>query len=180
MSSAGRESLPDGVDAVEIKVTLDSDRIEEGLVAFDLSRQRAHQPRRLLSASLDADLDDQQLDRVLGKGDRPVSRLFSTTQVDLLREWLVPLDGFDVLGPVQALKWDPASRGLEHKIAAEMWHVDDSLRFLELSIRVERDPEGAQQAFEALLRARHIQTPAQPETKTRMVLEHLSRHDGRR
>jgi len=217
MSRAGIESLPRGVDGVEIKVTLDSDQIEDGLVAFDLPREQARKrriwfceqvaesgasaalplltrglilrlrstggdadltvklrgpegcvdpqgwrrrtrsagkwakiegdwagPRRLLSASVDADIDDQQLANVLRGRDRRVSRLFSTIQDDLLRDWLVPRDGFDILGPVQAMKWDPASRGLDQEIAAEMWQVDDGLRFLELSIRVERDPEGAQ------------------------------------
>ena len=89
----------------------------------------------------------------------------------------MPRDGFDILGPVQAMKWDPASRGLDHEIAAEMWQVDDGLRFLELSIRVERDPEGAQQALEGLVRDRHFQIPAQQETKTRMVLERLSNRE---
>ena len=252
MSTAGIESLSGGVDAMEIKVTLDSDQIEDGLAAFDLPPQQAIRrriwfceqvaesgesaalpllarglilrlrstdgdadltvklrgpegcvdpeswrrrtrsagkrakiegdwagPRRLLSASLDAHVDDQQLAHVLRARDRPVSQLFSTIQDDLLREWLVPLDGFDLLGPVQAMKWDPVSRGLDHKVAAEMWLVDDGLRFLELSIRVKRDPEGAKQAFEGLVRDRHLEVPAQHETKTRMVLERLSNRDSR-
>jgi hypothetical protein len=41
MSTVGLDPLPAGVDGVEIKVTLDADQIENGLVAFDLDRRQA-------------------------------------------------------------------------------------------------------------------------------------------
>jgi hypothetical protein len=128
--------------------------------------------RRLVSASLDGAPDNQRLVDVLGSHGE-VSELFSGEQVELLREWLVPLEGLDVLGPIEALKWDRADRGLDDKIAAEIWRVDDGLSFLELSIRVEAAPAAAKQAFEALVRTRGFEIRVQ-DTKTKIVLERLA------
>jgi hypothetical protein len=126
----------------------------------------------LVSASLDGAVDDQRLTDVLSIPGA-ASELYSRVQVDLLRDWLVPLESLDVLGPVEALKWDRADRGLEDEIAAEVWRVDDGLSFLELSIRVEGTPVAAKQAFEALVRDRGFEIPVQ-ETKTKIVLERLA------
>jgi hypothetical protein len=244
MSTVGLDPLPAGVDGVEIKVTLNADQIEDGLVAFDLDRRQASRrqiwfceevaavepvalplfarglilrlrstdgeadstvklrgpggcldpeswrrrtrpagkrakiegdwagSRRLVSASLDGAVNVRRLADVLVRPGA-ASELFSTMQVDLLRDWLVPLEGLHPLGPVEALKWDRADRGLEDEIAAEMWRVDDGLTFLELSIRVERTPVAAKRTFEALVRDRGFGIPIQ-ETKTKIVLERLA------
>jgi len=248
MSTASNDSLLGDVDAVEIKVTLDADQIEDALVAFGFRSQTAHErqvwfceyivesggsaalpllarglilrirstdgdgdstvklrgpegcvdpkawrrrtreagrktkiegdwagTRRLVSASLDADIDGQRLARVLRTQDRRLSPLFSRLQEDLLHEWLVPVDQLVILGPVMAQKWDSEDRGLDHRIAAETWQVDERLRFLELSIRVEPpDADVAKRALEALVRDRGLELPDQQQTKTQLVLQHLA------
>lgn len=134
--------------------------------------------RHLVSASLDNDIDDDRIDEVLAERPPRVGRLFSGAQERLAGDWLLPLDRLGLLGAVQALKWkDRHVAGLGHRIAAEVWQVDDSLRFLELSIRVEleeQDPIQAQEQLERAVRDHGLDIAPAEETKTRLVLEHLA------
>jgi hypothetical protein len=134
--------------------------------------------RRLVSASLDAGLDSEVLDRIRTGSAGPIVDLFSRAQRDLLADLLVGLDEARLLGPVLARKWGRARRdGIAHPVVAERWEVDD-LRFLELSIRVERDraPEAQRQLREAVT-SRGITLTAQ-ETKTKTVIDHLLTRSG--
>jgi hypothetical protein len=130
--------------------------------------------RHLVSASLDNDIEDNRIEEVLAERPHRVSRLFSKEQESLARDWLLPLHDLDLLGPVHALKWQQTVRGLEHRLAAELWEVDEGLRFLELSLLVERDPIGAQRGLEQVVQSAGLDISSVQETKTRLVLEHLA------
>ncbi len=130
--------------------------------------------RHLLSASLDSHIEDGRIKEVLAERPPRVSRLLSQAQEDLAGEWLLGLGRLELLGPIRALKWDPGVEGLEHGIAAELWELDDRLRFLELSVREEHDPIGAQRRLEDAVRRAGLDFGSIQETKTRMVLEHLA------
>jgi hypothetical protein len=124
--------------------------------------------RRLVSGSLDSDLDDAKRAE-LAHPDPAVTDLMSTAQQQLAAELLLPLTEVTLLGPVAAQKWDPNHDG---DVAAELWVVDD-LRFLEISVVTDDDPEKAQDQ----LRTRAAEgglTIDQRETKTTTVLRHLA------
>jgi hypothetical protein len=60
---------------------------------------------------------------------------------------------------------------------AELWELDDGLRFLELSMRVNVDdhPRAAKRRLEDSVRDRGLKIDAKQETKTSTVLERLVR-----
>jgi hypothetical protein len=66
--------------------------------------------------------------------------------------------------------------GLGAEVAAELWEVDEGLRFLELSMRVsvDQDPAGVQR-LEKAVRDRGLRIAAKQQTKTSTVLEHRGR-----
>jgi hypothetical protein len=108
--------------------------------------------------------------------DRPhqLQRLLSKAQEALTAELLLGLDGLELLDPVHARKWKGAGR-LDSEVAAELWELDDGLRFLELSIRVDADANAvdAKQRFEDSVRNRGLTIDAKQGTKTSTVLERL-------
>lgn len=70
------------------------------------------------------------------------------------------------------------SRGtgrLGDEVVAELWELDDGLRFLELSMRVEvnNDPSRAKRQLEDAVRDRGLDIDANKQTKTSTVLERL-------
>jgi len=130
--------------------------------------------RRLVSASLDNDIDGDRIEEVLAEQPPPVLRLFSKEQESLAHDCLFSLDNLDLLGPIRAWKWDQPGMALEPQIAAELWEVDDTLRFLELSIRVEENPVSAQKELEDIVRNLGLEIASEQETKTRIVLERLA------
>jgi hypothetical protein len=86
----------------------------------------------------------------------------------------VGLDGLQVLGPVDAIRWKDVPLG-DFEAVAEQWDVNGAPRFLELSILV--DPAQAveaQRSFMRLIAAKGLDPDNRQETKTRMVLEHLA------
>ena len=108
--------------------------------------------------------------------DRPhqVRRLLSKAQEGLAADLLLGLDGLELLDPIQAWKWKGAGT-LDAEVVAELWELDDGLRFLELSIRVDAkaNPVAAMQRFEESLRDRGLTIDAKQDTKTSKVLERL-------
>ncbi|HSV64479.1 MAG TPA: hypothetical protein VLJ59_01045 [Mycobacteriales bacterium] len=135
--------------------------------------------RHLVSASLDDDVENDLIEKVAARRSHRVARLFAG-QEKLTRDWLVPLDQLEMLGPIAALKWAPDARDPGPGVAAELWEVDGSLRFLELSVRVEENPAVAQRKLEESVRSRGFDLAAVQETKTRIVLEHLAAAAGQR
>ncbi len=130
--------------------------------------------RHLVSASLDARVEGGRIDQV--EADRPhqVRRLLSDSQRALAAELLLGLDGLTLLGPVHARKWDPGAGELPDRVAAELWEVDERLRFLELSVREEEDPLGEQRRLEETVGAHGLQVDPEQQTKTSAVLAFLA------
>lgn len=131
--------------------------------------------RRLVSASLSRDLDEDAMAEL--ESARPcVSSLLSEPQRDLAGQLLLPFDHVELLGPIQARKWD-ARQGDD--VEGELWEID-TLRFLEVSIFVEEDPVGAMERLRRRARNGDLPIDRGQETKTATVLRHLAtRHAAR-
>jgi hypothetical protein len=131
--------------------------------------------RRLISASLDSKVEGGRIDEVVAGRPQQPRRLLSEAQEGLAADLLVGLDGLELLDPIHARKWK-GDGTLDAEVAAELWELDDGLRFLELSMRVdvnEIDPVDAKQRFEESVRDRGLTIDAKQETKTSTVLERL-------
>jgi hypothetical protein len=123
--------------------------------------------RRLVSAAVDHDLDDDA--RATMDGPAPVvADLLSEQQRLLAHELLVPLGPVTLLGPIAARKWK-----LDGGLEAERWTVDAQLRFLEIS-QVTDEPEEAQRLLEQRARDGGIDLDPNQVTKTTRVLRHLA------
>jgi hypothetical protein len=134
----------------------------------------------LVSASLDTDVEGGRIDEIFAERPHQVQRLFSDAQEALAETWLLGFGGLQLLGPIEARKWEAGAGRLEHDIAAELWEVDDRLRFLELSIRVEveQDQVAEQRRLEATVRAHELRVDPEQKTKTRLVLQRLAEDAG--
>jgi hypothetical protein len=251
MSNDDLRSPPGGIEWVELKVTLDRTRVDDGLRALDLDpdgaaaepreiyfcervdppsdpvvlpllargvilriRKIQHGPgdstlklrgpegsvdpelwhrrtqafggdakiegdwaadRRLVSASLGSKVEGGRIDEVVADRPRQLRRLLSKAQERLAADLLLGLDELELLDPIHARKWEGAGR-LGEEVAAELWELDDGLRFLELSMRVninQSNPVQAKQRFEDSVRDCGLTIDANQETKTRTVLERL-------
>ena len=257
MANEDLNSPPDGVEWVELKVTLSGTQVDEGLRTFDLDpddadrerreiffcervdtpsdpivlpllargiilriRQITDSPddstlklrgpegsvdptlwrertrtfgddariegdwaadRRLVSASLGSKVEGGRIDEVVAERPHQLRRLLSKAQEALATDLLVGLDGLELLDPVHARKWKGAGQ-LDAEVAAELWELDDGLRFLELSMRVDvnANPVGAKQRLEDSVRDRGLTIDAKQETKTSTVLERLVKSAARR
>jgi hypothetical protein len=139
--------------------------------------------RHLVSASLDGGVESDVIDEVAAAGrPQPVRKLLSENQSTLAAEWLVSLDRLELLGPIRARKWENGSGELGAQVAAELWEIDDGLRFLELSMRVnaDHDPVGVQRQLEQTVRDHGLEITAKQQTKTSTVLAHLAVAAARR
>jgi hypothetical protein len=131
--------------------------------------------RRLVSASLDSKVERARIDEVIADRPHQLRRLLSKAQEALAANLLLELDGLELLDPVHAWKWKGAGR-LGAEVDAELWELDDGLRFLELSMRVnvnENNPVDAKQRFEDSVRDCDLTIGAKQDTKTSTVLERL-------
>jgi hypothetical protein len=165
-------------------------RGQEGSVDPELWRQRTRAfgddariegdwaaDRHLVSASLDSQVKGGRIDEVVADRPHRVRRLLSDAQAELAADLLLGLDGLEVLDPVHARKWKRGAGGLGAEVVAELWELDDGLRFLELSMRVNVDdhPRAAKRRLEDSVRDRGLRIDAKQETKTSTVLERLVR-----
>jgi hypothetical protein len=122
--------------------------------------------RHLVSASLDATFEAS-----VPNGSAPApATVLSTAQKALARDLLVPLDQVELLGPIDARKWDPDG---DDGVAAELWTVDD-LRFLEVSVVTEDDPEKAQEQLRGRARDAGLTLDEGQDPKTTIVLRRLA------
>jgi hypothetical protein len=137
--------------------------------------------RRLVSASLDSKVDGGRIDEVVADRPHRVRRLLSPAQEALAASLLLDLDELVLLDPIHAWKWTRAG-GLPPDVAAELWELDDGLRFLELSMRVDvtANPVDAKRRLEDSVRDRNLTIDAKHDTKTSTVLERLVRAAARR
>jgi hypothetical protein len=136
--------------------------------------------RHLVSASLDSDVEGGRIDEVFAGRPHQAQRLFSKAQAALAEAWLLRFRGLQLLGPIEARKWEAGAGRLEQDIAAELWEVDDRLRFLEFSIRVgvEQDQVAEQRRLEATLGDHELRVDPEQKTKTRLVLQRLAEAAG--
>jgi hypothetical protein len=130
--------------------------------------------RRLVSASLNSKVEGGRIDDVVAGRPQQLRRLLSRAQRGLSAELLVRLDELELLDPIHAWKWKGAGR-LDADVAAELWELDDGVRFLELSMLVEgnANPAATKQRFEDSVRQRGLTIDAKQATKTSKVLERL-------
>ena len=139
--------------------------------------------RHLVSASLDGRVESDVIDEVVAAG-RPhqVRRLLSDDQSALASEWLLGLDGLELLGPIEAKKWKSGAGELGAEVAAELWEIRNGPRFLELSMRVNvnQDPLRVQRRLEQTVRDRGLDITPNQQTKTSTVLRHLALAAARR
>jgi len=125
--------------------------------------------RRLVSASLDSDLDRAAVEHLdVRAGGLP--GLLSAQQRRLARQLMIPVERVALLGPVAAQKWEAEKDG---DIEAELWEVD-TLRFLEISLLVTHDPEAEMERLRRRARDGGLALGGDQETKTDTVLRHLA------
>jgi hypothetical protein len=138
--------------------------------------------RHLVSASLDSEVESGRIGEVFADRPHQLRRLLSDAQAELVAELLLGLDGVEILDPIHARKWKRGAGRLEAEVVAELWELDDRLRFLELSMRVdvEDDPGRIQRRLEDSVRDRGLVIDAQQQTKTSTVLERLVKAAARR
>jgi hypothetical protein len=131
--------------------------------------------RRLVSASLDGKVERGRIDEVIADRPHRLRPLLSKAQEALAADLLLGLDGLELLDPVHAWKRTGAGR-LGAEVNAELWELDDGLRFLELSMRVnvnESNPVDAKQRFEDSIQDYDLTIGAKQDTKTSTGLEGL-------
>jgi len=113
--------------------------------------------------------------REVALGDRPLSRLLSKQQRELLDRHApgdVDLDDLSVLGPILVLKLKFEPDGFDRRIVVELWLYPDGSRVLELSTKC--DPAEAFQAAaesRAYLSERGVDLGGDQEAKTVKALE---------
>ena len=130
--------------------------------------------RPVLAASLETDVDNRDIAAMAERGS-------SITLPEVLQEFLAdcartpwPLPRLQVLGPIEATKWNPTLDGQE--VAVEQWEVGHDLRFLEFSIRATpAAADSKQRDFESLFRDHGFDIDTVRDTKTRTVLDYLAR-----
>lgn len=125
--------------------------------------------RRLVSASVAVELDETARNE-LTKEAPSLPLLLSDEQRQLAYDLMIPLGELELLGPIDALKWEPKNDG---DVAAELWEVGHVLRFLEISILVTEDPVGAQRRLEQVANDGGLRLDPELDTKTNTVLRYL-------
>ncbi len=133
--------------------------------------------RRIESASFTTEQNQGEIEEAF-QGDRLLDKLFSKQQERFLKtsaEIEVHLNNLQVLGPVQAFRWQPKlSGGLIYPIRCERWHIP-CRQLLELSIRVQPEQaQVAQEQFMQYLKHNKLDSTGVQETKTRLVLEYFA------
>jgi hypothetical protein len=125
--------------------------------------------KRLVSASLGSDLDEATVKK-WDAAPPTLAPLLSTQQHSLITQMLVPLEHVELLGPIAATKWEAENDG---DVEAELWEID-TLRFLEISLLVTQDPDGALQRLRKRATDGGLDISANQEAKTTTVLRHLA------
>jgi hypothetical protein len=132
------------------------------------------------SAKLEETQQRGEIDAVADKK-RPIEKLFSDDQDDLIRECKpdkVSWDDLKVLGPIEVEKWEWRPPGFPHEVSIEEWVLPDKSDFLELSIKVNPNQAiEAGDAFRALLVEHKLDPDGDSQAKTRWALEFFTGED---
>ena len=131
--------------------------------------------KQVTSAKLDGQPDHGEIEGVEAK-DRKVGSLFSQKQERLIADYApkgVSLDQLEMLGPVDARKWDlDQPGGFPYALSVEEWSLPDATRFIELSFKVPaEEANDAQAAFRAFLTDLDVKPAGDQAPKTPRVLE---------
>jgi len=131
--------------------------------------------RHLVSASLNGEVDGGRIEEVFTHRPHRVGRLLSDAQEQLAADLLLGFHGLELLDPIRARKWKAGTGRLDDEVAAELWELDDGLRFLELSMRVkvEDNPGSAKRRLEDSVQDHGLAIDAKQQTKTSAVLHRL-------
>lgn len=126
--------------------------------------------KRMVSASLTHDLRPDDGGDTDPRNAHDVLATMSKAQRKLARQWMVPLEELEPLGPVESRRWTVS--GLDGVV--EVWTVDE-LAFLEFSTHAPaEDAEAAQLDLRRRLIASGLDEDALVSaTKTETVLRHL-------
>jgi hypothetical protein len=130
------------------------------------------------SAKLDGEPNRGEIEEVAAK-QRPVASLFSGKQEQLIADYApdgISLDELEVLGPVDAHKWDLDNpEGFPHTLSIEEWSLPDATHFIELSFKVSPDEaKDAHTAFRALLIRLDVKLAGDQTAKTPRVLKYFA------
>ena len=132
------------------------------------------------SAKLEQTQQRGEIDAVADE-QRPIRKLFSDDQEELLREYkpdAVSWGDLKVLGPIEVEKWEWTPRGFPHAVTVEEWVLPDRSDFLELSIKVDPgEATDAGDAFRALLVEHKLDPDGDSQAKTRWALEFFTAGD---
>lgn len=138
--------------------------------------------KQVPSAKLDGEPDRGEVEEVEAK-QRPVGSLFSGKQEQLIDDYApdgISLNELEVLGPVDARKWDLHNLdGFPHTLSVEEWSLPDATRFMELSFKVSAgEATDAQTAFRTLLIGLGVDVAGDQTAKTPRVLEYFANRLG--
>jgi hypothetical protein len=131
--------------------------------------------KRVCSAKLEGAPDRGEIEDVEARR-RPVASLFGAKQERLVAAYApegIGLDALEVLGPVDARKWELDDLdGFPYTLYVEEWSLPDATHFIELSFKVDPgEADAAQAAFRAFLTGKHVTVGGDQTPKTPRVLE---------
>jgi hypothetical protein len=129
----------------------------------------------MCSAKLDEKRKPGEIEDVDGEKE-PISSLFTKDQEKLVKAFApdgVEIDDLEVLGPVDARKWEfDDLDGVAFELTIEEWLLPDTTRFIEFSTKVDRkDAAEAQKAFRAVLERFGADLAQVQDQKTPLVLK---------
>jgi hypothetical protein len=154
----------------------DVDKAWFGLDGFKCEEDRAG-TKSVESCSLTTSQKDGEIDDVAA-GVRSIDKLFSGDQETFAATCglkTLPWSDLLPLGPIDAQAWKVAVKGVEPKLAVEIWTLPDETELLEVSVRVARaDAARTALSLAAFLQRKGLSTAVPQETKTRLALEYFA------
>jgi hypothetical protein len=131
--------------------------------------------KQVPSAKLDGTPDQGEVEQVEAR-ERKLGSLFGGKQERLFGEYApngIELDELEVLGPVDARKWQlERPGGFAYDLGIEEWSLPDATHFVELSFKVDAGgADAAQAAFRDFLDGLEIDVTGDQEAKTPRVLK---------
>jgi hypothetical protein len=134
-------------------------------------------PKVIRSASYTIKQKQDEIEEV-ASGERPIAKLFSGEQEELLNEMApIRVDFAELvpLGPVATRRWKFRNEGLPYELCVEEWRLPDGCDVIEVSIKVKRpEAAAAQAALDGFLAELGIAPETRQQTKTLMALEYFA------
>ena len=144
---------------------------------FKMEADRAGR-KSVTSASLTEVHKRAEIDAV-AEGKEPISKIFSETQLGLIKETTgvqVDPDLLSPLGPIRVLCWQSAHKEFPYRLTIEEWRLPNGEDLVEVSIKVSPDEEKtAVKHFEGHLRELGLDPNGEQQTKTRTALTYFAK-----